>query len=169
MQLSLTQDFPAGIDRLWAVFGQPDYVQQKYAALGTGSLRLLHFECSAALIALELERALPLDPARMPAWARGLVGGSLSLRQRSRWRRLGPAQVEAELEIAPLGLPVHAQGHGQISETAGGGCRMQLNWELRSALPLLGGRVEHLLAEQLKLALAQDHAFTLDYLRRHPG
>jgi len=169
MQLSLTQDFPAGMDRLWAVFGRPDYVQQKYAALGAGALRLLHFECSATLIALELERALPLDPARMPAWARRLVGSTLNLRQRSRWRRLGPTQVEAELEIAPLGLPVHAQGHGQISEIAGGSCRMQLSWQLRSALPLLGGRVERLLAEQLKRALAQDHAFTLSYLRQHPG
>jgi hypothetical protein len=169
VQFSLSQDFPARLDRLWTVFGQPDYVRQKYAALGAGSLRLLSFEHSATHIELTLERTLPLQPARLPAWARGLLGSSQTLRQHSRWQRLGPAQVEARLELEPLGLPVRARGQGRIVEGASGACQMRLAWQVHSSLPLLGGRVERLLAEQLKTALAQDHAFTLGYLRAHPG
>jgi len=42
MEFTLTQDFPAGLDGLWAVFGRPEYPQQKYLALA----RLCHFAAS---------------------------------------------------------------------------------------------------------------------------
>jgi hypothetical protein len=38
MEFTITQDFPAGLDRLWAVFGRPDYPRRKYRAFGTGRL-----------------------------------------------------------------------------------------------------------------------------------
>ena len=52
--------------------------------------------------------------------------------------------------------------------------RMQITWRVQSALPLIGGRVEQLLADQIGAGLAADHEFTLKFLAgatagRHGG
>jgi hypothetical protein len=46
-RFELTQDFPVGLDRLWAVLGRPDYIRDKYRSLGSTSLRILKFSADA--------------------------------------------------------------------------------------------------------------------------
>lgn len=160
-------DFEAALARLWAVFGDPAYPLAKYRALGASSVRLERFDVSPTAIAVELERVVPVDRARLPVWCRPLVGARQTLRHRSEWRRVAPATVSASLEIAPHGLPVRAEGHGTITELDGAHSRMEVRWQVTSALPALGGRVEQLFADQLRDALAADHDFTAGYLERH--
>ena len=164
MEFTLTQDYPAGLDRLWAVFGRVDYPQRKYAALGATAVRVQRFEATARVIEVDLERDVPMPAARIPAWARSLIGARQTLRHRTAWRRTGPAQATAELEISPVGLPVHAQAAGSLVQTQAGATQMRLTWRVRSAVPVLGARVERLFADQIRDALAADHAFTLRYL-----
>ncbi len=167
MEFSLTQHFPAGLDRLWTVFSHPEYPQRKYSALGASAVRLLRFEATAQLIEVELERDVPVDVAALPVWTRPLLARQQTLRHRSRWRRVSPTQISAELEITPLGLPLQAHGVGTLVQTAPNLSRMALRWQVRSRLPLIGPKVERLFAHQLRQALDADHAFTLQYLQ--PG
>jgi len=166
MEFELTQEFPAGLDRLWAVFGQPGYPQAKYAALGASAVRLHRFEATAQAIEVELERDVPVQATALPAWARGLIGARQTLRHRTAWRRDSPGQATAELEISPAGLPVRAQAVGSLIETPAGATQMRLTWRVRSAVPVLGARVERLFAGQIREALAADHAYTLRYLQQ---
>jgi hypothetical protein len=170
IELNLTQDFPAGLDRLWAAFGREDYPRQKYFSLGATAVRTGCFSASAQAIDVELERDMPVDPRRLPSWARVLVGSRQTLRHRSAWRRTGPRQATAELHISPIGLPVQAHGLGTISETSPGRSRMVLIWHVASNLPLIGHKVERLFADLIRTSLDADHAFTLRYLEAHgPG
>ena len=43
---------------------------------------------------------------------------------------------------------------------------MTLARQIDSSLPMLGGRVERLFAEQVRAALDEDHCFTLRFLQR---
>ncbi|WP_372526836.1 DUF2505 domain-containing protein [Piscinibacter sp.] len=162
MEFSLTQDFPAGLDRLWAAFGQPDYPQRKYLALGATAVRVQRFHITARAIEVDLERDVLVDKSRLPLWTRMLVGNQQTLRHRTAWRRVGPSQVGAELDISPSGLPVSAHGVGTIIEPVPGTTRMVLTWRVHS---MLGERVERLFVDQIRAALDDDHAFTLEYLR----
>jgi hypothetical protein len=164
VEFTVSQDFPAGLDRLWAAFGHPDYPQRKYRALGATALRLQSFHATASSIEVELERDMPVAASALPAWARTLVRSEQTLRHRSRWRRLGPTQVSAELDIEPVGLPVRSHGTGSIVEVAPGATRMVLHWQVTSTLPVLGRKLERLFADQVRAALHADHAFTLQYL-----
>ena len=164
MKFSLSQDFPAGLDRLWAAFGRPDYPEQKYRALGSTDIRMLRFDVAADRIEVELERKAPVAWETIPAWARRLMQREQTMRHRSRWRRIGPARIEAELDIAPLGLPVTARGSGVLVELTPGRTHMTLDFQVESALPLLGAAVARLYAAQIREALRADHAFTLRYL-----
>ena len=166
MEFTLTQYFPTGLDRLWAVFGRPDYPHRKYEALGTTALRLHRFHVTAQAIDVELERDVPVDQSRLPAWVGKMIDRKQSLRHHTQWRRISPTEVSAELHISPIGLPVHAHGVGTIIETAPGTTRMVLAWRVTSTLPLIGDKVERLFADQLRSALDDDHAFTLQYLQQ---
>jgi hypothetical protein len=168
MEITLTQEFPAGLDALWATFGSPDYPICKYRALGATAVRMRRFRAGAQTIEVELERDTPVQRARLPVWARALVGRRQTLVHRSVWRRVGATRVDAELDIEPVGLPVHAHGIGSLRDAGDGVTRMVLTWQVES---LLGDRIARLFADQLRTALDDDHAFTLGYLAqagRHP-
>jgi hypothetical protein len=166
MDFTLTQYFPAGLDRLWDVFGQPDYPQRKYRALGATAVRLQRFDATAQTIEVELERDVPVDPSELPTWVRRMVGGQQTLRHHTRWRRVSPTRVTADLDISPIRLPVRAHGDGTIVEIAPGRTRMTLDWHVTSIVPLMGGTVERLFAAQVRAALDDDHAFTRQYLQQ---
>jgi hypothetical protein len=160
-------DLPAGLDRLWATFGDPAYVRQKYLALGSRAVRIPRFDMSADAIEVELERQLPIDRAQWPRWSRPALAAVQTLRHRSVWQRVSTTRVVATLEIVPVGLPVRADGNGTIDEAAPAQAVMALRWQVRSPVPLLGRRIERLFAQQLRAALEADHAFTLRYLAEH--
>jgi hypothetical protein len=164
IELNLTQDYPAGLDRLWAAFGRADYPRQKYLALGATAVRTGRFSVTAQAIDVELERDVPVDPRGLPFWARRLIGGQQTIRHRSAWRRAGPTRATAELDIDPAGLPVRAHGLGTITETAPGRSRMVLTWRVESTFPVIGGKAERLFADLIRTSLDADHDFTLRYL-----
>lgn len=164
IELKLTQDFPTGLERLWATFGRDDYPRQKYLALGATAVRTNRFSATAQAIDVELERDVPVDPRRLPPWARALIGNQQTLRQRSAWRRAGPTQATAELGISAVGLPVRAHGLGTIAETSPGSSRMVLTWRVESNVPFIGHKVEQLFTDLIRTSLDADHSFTLRYL-----
>jgi hypothetical protein len=166
MEFSTSHDYPAGLDRLWATFGHPEYPQQKYLALGATAVRIDRFDADAQTIKVSLERVVPVAEARIPAWARCLLGREQTLCHDSAWRRVLPCRVDARLEITPVGLPVQARGTGSIVELPAGTSRMTLSWQIDSSLPMLGRRVERLFAEQVRTALDEDHRFTVRFLRQ---
>lgn len=166
MEFTIMQDFPCTLERLWKVFGQRGYPRQKYLALGATGVRLQRFSANRARIEVALERDVALDTRDLPAWARPWAQPRQTLRHSSLWRRVTPARAEAELDVQPLGLPVRAHASGALDPLPEGGTRMALRWRVSSPVPLLGGRLEALFAGQLRTALAQDHEFTLGYLRR---
>jgi hypothetical protein len=168
MQFSVVQAFPAGLDRLWAVFGRRDYPTRKYLAMGASAVRIARFEAGPSAIAVDLARDVPVDPARVPGWARALVGTEQTLAHRTVWRREDPTHVSAELDIEPVGLPVRAHGSGSIVQTPAGDACMTLHWRVTSGVPVMGRNIERLFAEQIRAALADDHAFTLQYLESAP-
>ncbi len=164
MKFSLSQDFPAGLDRLWEIFGRPDYPQQKYRSLGSSDIRLLLFRVDAEVIDVELERTAPVAWESIPAWARAFLSRRQVMHHRSRWQRVSPVLVEAELDIVPVGRRVSAHGTGSIVQLTPELTRMTLGFVVESDLPVLGARVAGLYAKQVREALRADHAFTLRYL-----
>ena len=162
MEFTVTQEFPARLDRLWAAFGTPEYATRKYLALGATAVRIGRFHASADAIEVELERDLPMTGSvALPSWARAAIGRTQTLRHRTHWHRVDGSQVTARLDISPVGLPVRAHGTGTIVESAGRTTRMVLNWRVDS---MLGRKVERLFADRIRAALDDDHRFTLRYL-----
>lgn len=170
MQLDVTQDFPAGLDRLWSTLGRADYVEKKYRSLGSTSLRIRKFSCDAESIEVELDRQAPVARDKLPIWARVFSARKQAMRHHTRWRRVDRDRVDVDLEICALGMPVRAEGTGSITERVPGHSRMTLHFDVSSSYGALSASVARVFAQQVKHALQADHAFTLAYLqaRWHP-
>lgn len=164
MKFSLAQDFPAGMDSLWAVFSQADYPERKYAALGSTDFRLISFRAAAEHISVALERTVPAATERIPDWARRLVSRDYVMRHETQWRRIDGRRADAELDITPVGIPVSIRACGDIIEQSPVTTRMTLTFEVQCRVPLIGGKVAELFAGKIREAMAQDHAFTVRYL-----
>ncbi len=164
LEFERRDDLPAGLDVLWATFGDVAYVRQKYRALGAASLQIRRFDVSATTITVELVRRVAVDRALLPPWSRRAVGEVQTLRHRSRWERVARERVVATLAIEPVGLPVRADGRGTIDEAAPARSTMLLHWRVSSPVPLLAARIEQAFAVHVRAALEADHAFTRRYL-----
>ena len=150
---------------MWAAFGQADYPEHKYHALGSTDLHILRFNVNEKLIEVELERSTQARAESIPEWAHKLIGGEHKMHHHTWWRRVSPTQVEAELNITPMDMPVSAHAAGTIIELGHGQTSMTLDFEVECRLPGLGATVARLFADQVKEALRADHAFTLRYLK----
>ncbi len=169
MQFDLTQDFPVSLERLWTVLGRADYIEQKYRALGSTSLRILKFSADAESIEIELDRQAPVARDELPMWAHVLSGKQQTMRHHTRWRRAGFDRVDADVDICALDLPVSAKGTGSVVELSSEHSRLTLHFDVRSTAPAFGSTVAQLFARQVKHALQADHEFTLGYLRATSG
>ena len=165
MKFSLDQEFPAGMDSLWAVFSQQDYPGRKYAALGSTDFRMIAFSAAAERITVALERTIPAATESIPDWARKLVSRDYVMRHETRWRRIDRRRADAELDITPVGIPVSIRARGEITEQTPVSTCMTLNFEVQCRVPLIGRKVAELFAGKIREAMAQDHAFTVRYLQ----
>lgn len=165
MEFDVMQEFPVGLDRLWAALGRADYVELKYRSLGSTSLRVMKFKADAETIEVELERQAPVAEDVLPLWARVFAGTRQAMRHHTRWRRVGRDRVDTELDICALGRRVSAKGTGSVVELSPRHSRMTLHFDVVSTSVALKSRVAELFARQVMQALDADHAFTLEYLR----
>ena len=88
--------------------------------------------------------------AGAPAIATKLTGDTVTLEQRELWR----SATAADLSITLPGKPVELRG-GRITLTdrPDGGCEQVLDGDLRVKVPLVGGKLESMLAEVLRADL----------------
>lgn len=167
MQLSTTTDFAATLDELWLTCGSLAYVQRKYVALGAIELRIRHFAATDTLIEVDLERVVRVDRERIPRWMRRWVGERQTLRHHTQWHRAGLITATAEIEIAPINLPVHARATGQIYDRRPHSTRMALRWTVRSDVPIVADRVEAQFGREVLQAMREDQRFTDRYVASH--
>jgi hypothetical protein len=167
MKFAVIENFPASLARLWAALAHPDYPAQKYQALGSTGLQLLRFDVSEQVIEVELERTVRAALEAAPAWARPFMDGEQRMRQYGRWQRVSPTQIDAELDLGLVDLPLSAHASGSAVEVRPEHTRLTLRFQVFSRLPAFRGTAARLFAAQARAAMAADHAFTLEYLARH--
>lgn len=164
MKAGFQQDYPASPDRLWQVFGQPDYPHRKYAAQGITAYKVVEFDTSADRISLDLERTLSVPMHRIPALAQRFVHPEQILHYISHWRRSDPSRASFDLEIRASGLPLHITGVGELVQTGADSSRLSINFDVNVSVPLIGGKIEKMVAAFIEKSFHDDHAFTLQYL-----
>ena len=174
MKLKLQQEYPANLDKLWAIFSDGAYPERKYRALGATAFRMLLFRASPERIDVEFVRRTRLAPDKLPGWAvrlqHALADDELTLRHLGLWRRLDKKRAEARLAVTVVaglaGVPIRIRAVGPIAELSSHLTRMDLRLTVECGLPLVGGRIARLVARQMKEEFAADYDNTLAYIKK---
>lgn len=106
-----------------------------------------------------IDQAQPADG--IPSFAKKFVGDEIAIVQTERWATADRASVEVTIP----GKPGEVRGTVTLTE-AGGVTTETLDLEVRVSIPLVGGRIEGLIADMLRKAVESENVVGRDYLSR---
>ena len=97
----------------------------------------------------------------IPSFAKKFVGDEIEIVQKENWTDASHADVEVTIP----GKPGHMRGTANLVES-GGTTTEQVDLEIKVNIPLVGGKIEGLIADMLLSALKVENTTGRDYLSR---
>lgn len=162
MKFEERHEFPRPWDAVQRMFSDPRYFEQKSLALGRQSLKILDHESQPQRFRIRFsfeER----PGAQLPAFASRFLGERAQAVEVDLWNWTSRS---GRLAIELKGVPVKLGAAMQIADTAQG-CVNVLRWEIVCAVPLVGARLEKLVAEDIRQKSAADYAASLELLKNY--
>lgn len=151
------QEFPAPAQAVRAMMLDPSYIRER--AERTGSISVTVDVRSATdeatdddSTAIQITRVLPTSQA--PAFASALLGDSITVTESQQWGPPSPAGCRATMDAA-FGSLVRLQATITLTDT-GAGCTGVTSATCKAAVPLIGGKVEALVEQQVRDYLAYE-------------
>jgi len=95
----------------------------------------------------------------VPSFAQKFVGDEINVHQQERWT----SPTDASLEVAIPGKPGHLKGTVHLAGDAGGTTET-VAVEVKVSIPLIGGKIEGVLAEMLVKALKAENKVGREWL-----
>jgi hypothetical protein len=137
--------YPAAAGVVMKMFTDPAYFERKYRALEVldfaviqhvgGENFSMHYRFRAA------------GGTRVPDFARKLVGEAIRISQVDAWRvsrRVGTIDIEI------IGAPASVHADMQLEAAGAAASVLKLAWQVRCGIPLIGGKIEKLIAEDVQ-------------------
>jgi hypothetical protein len=156
MKFSYTQTFPKDSAAVLRMFCDPAYHEKLQKALGAWDYRQLEHSDDG-------KRYLVNSDAPLPGFAKKILGESSSVTQEETWDR---ASKTGEVTISVKGLPATTRCHTALKDS-GGGCSKTFNWEVAVKIPLIGGKVEQLIVDDIKRKNPVDEAASQKLLKNY--
>lgn len=167
MRLSTSVTHRADPQRTFAMLCDPAYQAERAVRTGaTHQTVTVEEGPEEGVTTVTTSRQLP--SAGLPDLARRVLGPQLAVVETVRW---GPADADGEREgavgVEVPGVPVTFTGGMHLRRGAGPGTTEQvLDGELQAAIPLLGRKVEQLVADQVRSASAVEEQLSAQWLAR---
>lgn len=153
MKYRETIDYPVPCARVLAKFATAGFLQAKYEGQGARNIQLLEESRDGDTTRYTFTRDVPVQ-VDVPAFARSLVPASITLIQTDTWNA---ATRSGRLDIAFKGMPVQLRCDMRLEDRAGGS-HHTLDFNIQVNVPLIGGKLEKLLAEDLRMKFQHDTA-----------
>lgn len=161
MKYRQTIDYPLPRERVFDCFANTDFIHAKYAGQGASQIMLLDAAQSGDEFRFTFSRDVPVQ-VDVPAFARSLVPATITLVQTDIWNR---ATGVGSLDIVFKGMPVSLHCAMTLDDR-GEHALQTLDFDIRVSVPLVGGKLEKLLADDLQLKFAHDTEVSLGLMRR---
>ncbi|HZS22211.1 MAG TPA: DUF2505 domain-containing protein [Pseudonocardiaceae bacterium] len=156
-QLALRHQYPASCEQMWDVLTDQQYLQAKLQAVGGPRAELVSWQRDEHAATMVLNQTVP--GGAIPSFLRAMLPGELTIRRTETWRGCR-GNVEAAVDGAPGTIA------GVMSlEPDGTGCVLGSQITVDVPLPLIGGKVEKLVSDNIASLLETEYQFTLAWLR----
>lgn len=144
------------------MFSDRAYFERKYKDLGFSNIEVLEHDKTDKKFRIKVRYSARND-ARLPEFAKRFMAESNVVTQTDTWdleRKTG--KLEAEIR----GVPVKVSADMTLKDE-GAGCANHLKWNLNCGIPLIGGKLEQLIGDDIKSKsktdIAKSQAILADY------
>lgn len=151
--------YDAAPDRVFAMLADPAFRQAVCEAMDVISADV-DLERHGDGFTLTIDQLQRTDD--LPSFARTFAGDSTQAVQRETW-------VDASggsLQIEAPGKPTHVSGTITLLPD-GAGTTEVVDLEIKVKVPLVGGKLERLMAEKVQAGMDVEHTVGVDYLKEH--
>jgi hypothetical protein len=165
-QIDFRSPLPHPTDIVYATMVDAEYLRARLQRLGGPGAALLEHQADPTGARYRLRQGL--DKSALPPLVQNVVPANLVLERTETIRPVGPGRYEGTVDVHVPGAPVTAAGHMQLHEGAGGS-EFTLQADVTVHLPLIGGRIEEIVVEQVRNLMAAETEFTREWLRSRTG
>lgn len=139
-----------------------EYLRARLARLGGKDAALLELEAdedSATVVARQ-----GIDAKHLPSLARSLLPGDVVIRRTETWHRQAGDRYHGTIHAAIKGTPAVVELTTWIAPTSDGACELGGRGEVTVPVPIVGDRVEKVVAEQVTKLLELEGDFMLRWV-----
>ncbi|MQA08334.1 MAG: DUF2505 family protein [Pseudonocardiaceae bacterium] len=137
------------------------YLQARLAALGGTGALLLEHDITGVPATYHIRHGVPSD--KLPSAARSLLGGDLIVDRRERWQA-DAGEYRNTIEAIIPGMPGEIQARMRLGRSADDDSELHTTGEVKIGVPVLGGKLERTIAEQVTALLIAEMDFTEKWL-----
>lgn len=144
-----------------AVFGamvDETYLRDRLAAIGGNNAELVTYSSGGGKTSYQLKQGVPAE--HLPSMAKSLLGGDLVIQRVESWTEAG---CSGTVEVTLNGVPGRLDGTFALTPN-GSGSKLTLNGQVKVSIPLMGGKLEGVIAEQVIVLLDKESEFTSEWL-----
>lgn len=152
---SITYDAPA--DRVFAMLADPDFRHRATNAMGVISADVNIIEEGEGML-VDIDQVQPTEG--VPSFAKKFAGETTRARQVERWA----SKTAATITIDTPGKPTSFSGTLSLKESEGRTTET-MEGELKVKVPLIGGKLESLMADLIGKGMDVEHEVGVAYLQ----
>ena len=157
-----TLAFPA--EKVFATMTDEEYLRARLRELGGPGSDLLDYEASPENARYRLRQGL--SERDLPPIVGKVVGGDLHIERTETLRRSGSGSYDGDVDVKIPGVPASAGGTMRLTDE-GAGSVFEVHADVAVNVPLFGGKIEEIVAEQVRRLLEVETAFTVRWLGSH--
>lgn len=162
MQFNDKHTFDKPAATVLKMFSDKAYFERKYRELGYSNVEVLEHAADAKKFRIKVRYSAP-NSAPLPDFAKKFLGETNTVVQSDTWdleRKTG--RLEAEIK----GVPVKVAADMKLADE-GAGSANTLKWSLSCGIPLIGGKLEQVVAGDIKAKGATDLAKSREILKSY--
>jgi len=158
--LTHAAEFPYSAEEVFQTGISKDYIEAKAPALGHEDAELLELEDGPDGGRARARYSVETD---LPSWARKMLPARNTVTESHSWPGRGSDGGRSYAFTADVAnVPVEIRGSVRIVPTGPTSCRTEARVEVKASLPLVGGKLEDLVAGDLRRTMEGE----ADYMRR---
>ena len=153
MRFEERHEFEVPVETVMKMYADKAFFERKYRDLGAIESELLEHESGDGQFRISYRLVMQSD-APLPDAAKKILGGHIRMVQTDSW---DIEQRKGRVEIEIKGAPIRIHADMQLVDASGKGVNVQ-KWEVVCKVPLIGGKIESAVAEDIRIKSGKDLA-----------
>jgi hypothetical protein len=162
MKFEERHSFEQPVDTVMRMYADKAFFDRKYKEIGAIECELLDHQKTDTRFSVKYRLVMKSD-APLPEVAKKIMGDTVKMVQQDAWD-LGKRTGRIEIDIK--GAPLKVSADMKLVDEGGKGVNVQ-SWNVSCSIPLIGGKIEAAIAEDIKAKSKRDLAVSrkiiLDY------